>query len=67
MSNGWTPERRQKQSEAIHRWKPWEQAYPKTGPKTDEGKARSSQNAFKHGGYSGETKALRGILAALAI
>ena len=24
-ANGWTPERRKKQSEAIKRWKPWKQ------------------------------------------
>lgn len=41
-SSGWTPERRAKQAEAIHRWKPWEKS---TGPRTAEGKARSSMNA----------------------
>ncbi|RQZ40053.1 hypothetical protein DIE17_33180 [Burkholderia sp. Bp9099] len=46
MANGWTPERRAKQAEAIKRWKPWRQS---TGPQTDEGKAVSSQNAVKHG------------------
>ena len=30
----------------IQTWKPWEQS---TGPRTAEGKARSSQNAFKSG------------------
>ena len=45
--NGWTQERRQKQSEAIKRWKPWEKS---TGAKTIEGKEKSSMNAYKHGG-----------------
>ncbi|TQC99991.1 hypothetical protein FK216_01720 [Moraxellaceae bacterium AER2_44_116] len=42
----WTAEQRQRQSELIKTWKPWEQS---TGAKTDEGKARSSLNALKHG------------------
>ena len=40
----WTPERRAKQSAAIHRWAPWTRA---TGPRTINGKARSSRNAWK--------------------
>lgn len=44
--NGWTPERRQRQAEAIRRWKPWEQS---TGPKTVEGKEQVSRNAWKGG------------------
>ncbi len=47
-ANGWTPERRQKQAELIQNWKPWERS---TGPKTVEGKAKSSQNAYKGGGW----------------
>ena len=46
MANGWTPERRARQAELIHRWKPWERS---TGPKTDEGKARVAQNAYRGG------------------
>jgi hypothetical protein len=46
MANGWTEERRKRQSELIRTWKPWEQS---TGAKTDEGKARSSLNGLKHG------------------
>ncbi|MCO6441407.1 MAG: hypothetical protein J5I81_10045 [Nitrococcus mobilis] len=44
--NGWTPERRARQAEAIRRWKPWAKS---TGPRTDEGKARSSRNAYRGG------------------
>ncbi len=46
MANGWTLERRQRQSAAIQTWQPWVKS---TGPKTTEGKAKSSQNAFKGG------------------
>jgi hypothetical protein len=46
MANGWTPERRARQAEAIKRWKPWEKS---TGPRTDAGKAEAAQNAMKHG------------------
>ena len=44
--NGWTIERRKQQSQAIHRWKPWQQS---TGAKTLDGKAIVSRNAFKGG------------------
>ncbi len=44
MANGWTSERRARQSALIRNWKPWEQS---TGPKSEEGKARVSRNAFK--------------------
>jgi len=46
MANGWTPERRARQAEAIRRWKPWEQS---TGPRTAEGKARSQRNGSRPG------------------
>ena len=42
----WTLEQRQRQSEAIKRWKPWEQS---CGPKSPEGKATVSRNAFTGG------------------
>ena len=42
----WTPEQRQRQRELIQRWKPWTKS---TGAKTQEGKKRSSQNAYKTG------------------
>lgn len=46
MANGWTPERRARQAELIRNWKPWKRS---TGPRTEEGKARTSRNAFKGG------------------
>ena len=41
-NNGWTPERRQRQSELIHHWRPWEQS---AGATTQEGKERAKMNA----------------------
>jgi hypothetical protein len=49
MANGWTPERRAKQSADIRRYRPWEKS---TGPKTPAGKARASQNGIQHGRFS---------------
>lgn len=46
MANGWTPERKAKQSALIQNWKPWDKS---TGARTPEGKAVSSQNAYKGG------------------
>jgi hypothetical protein len=42
----WTHEERLRQAELIRNWQPWKRS---TGAKTPEGKARSSQNAYKHG------------------
>lgn len=52
---GWTPERRARHAEAIRKWAPWKKS---TGPKTALGKARSSQNAWKHGKRTIEVTAL---------
>jgi hypothetical protein len=41
-----TPEYRPRQSAAIQQWRPWEHS---TGPKSDDGKARVSRNAYKGG------------------
>ena len=46
MTNGWTSERRERQSEMIKHWKPWERS---TGPKSRAGKSRVARNAFKGG------------------
>jgi len=42
--NGWTLDRRKRQSIIIRAWKPWEQS---TGPVTENGKAEVSKNAYK--------------------
>jgi hypothetical protein len=46
MANGWTPERRAAQSTEIKNWRPWEHS---SGPRTADGKARSSRNAWRGG------------------
>ena len=46
MTTTWTPERRARQAELIATWKPWQHA---TGPRTPNGKVRSSSNAYKGG------------------
>ena len=46
MSNGWTLERRARQSALIQQWRPWDKS---TGPKSAEGKAAVSVNAYKGG------------------
>jgi hypothetical protein len=46
MASSWTPERRARQAALIRTLKPWQQA---TGPRTPDGKAKASKNAFKGG------------------
>lgn len=41
--SAWTEERRARQAEIIRQTKPWEKS---TGPRTEEGKAISSRNAY---------------------
>ena len=53
--NGWTPERRRRQAQAIHRWQPWTHS---PGAKTPEGKATSARNAYK-GGFTAQLRALK--------
>jgi hypothetical protein len=48
MARHWTPEERDRQRELIAQQKPW---LTTTGPRTPEGKARVSRNAFKGGGW----------------
>ncbi len=57
--NGWTDERRRKQSESIRRWKPWAKS---TGPRTGKGKTIAKQNALKHGFRSQNYRELRQML-----
>lgn len=46
MANGWTPERKARQAALIRTWRPWVKS---TGPRTAQGKARTSRNGFKGG------------------
>ena len=46
MAAGWTAERRARQAALIKTWKPWSRS---TGPRTPEGKATASMNAFTGG------------------
>ena len=42
----WTEEQKQQQRDAIRLWAPWKKS---TGPRTAQGKSRSSLNSTKHG------------------
>jgi hypothetical protein len=44
--NGWTVERRTRQSALIRKWRPWESS---TGPRTAKGKAAVRLNAYSGG------------------
>lgn len=50
MRRQWSEKRRKEQAERCRQNKPWQHA---TGPKTAAGKARSSMNAYKGGGFNG--------------
>jgi FkbM family methyltransferase len=56
LNSGWTDERRARQAAMMRDRKPWLRS---TGPRSVQGKARSSQNALKHGARGAEIKAIR--------
>jgi hypothetical protein len=58
----WTPEARQRQRELIQTWQPWQSS---TGPISDDGKAKSTQNALKTGWYGAELRQTRAFLTRL--
>ena len=45
-ARNWTHEQRQQQAERINAWGAWRQS---TGPRSAEGKAKTSRNAWKGG------------------
>lgn len=57
-ARNWTPEQRRQQAERIKTWQPWAQS---TGPRTADGKARSSGNAWK-GGHRESLRELARVL-----
>lgn len=63
MANGWTLERRQRQSQQIRSWKPWQRS---TGPRTAEGKARTAMNGFRGGRRKAERELRKLLRQALA-
>ena len=58
MSYYRTPEHRRLRADLIRKWRPWESA---TGPKSAEGKAVVSRNAYK-GGYRPLLRAIATLL-----
>jgi hypothetical protein len=46
MATPWTADRKARQAALIRSWRPWERS---TGPRTANGKAKASKNAWKGG------------------
>ena len=60
MSNGWTPERRQRQAELIRTWQPWTKS---TGPRSIDGRQRVGRNAWT-GGHRAQLRELSKLVNA---
>lgn len=58
----WTLEQRERQAEAIQRWRPWRQS---TGPRTAEGKAKVSGNAYTGSEWANLRQAIKALNQAL--
>jgi hypothetical protein len=61
-TNNWNAEQRQRQVQAIHRWRPWESS---TGPRTIEGKSAVSKNATKHNTRTQAAQDMQAAVSAL--
>lgn len=59
IPKGWPPSRRRAQAARIRRTKPWLKT---TGPRTADGKARSSQNAIKRDSTARAVIGIRALL-----
>ena len=59
-ARNWTPEQRQQQAERIRAWSPWARS---TGPRSAEGKAKASRNAWQ----GGNREVLRELARLLAV
>lgn len=58
----WTLEQRQLQAEAIRRWQPWRRS---TGPRTAQGKAKVSGNAYNGNQWANLRQAIKALNQAL--
>lgn len=58
----WTAAQRQRQREAIQRWKPWSQS---TGPRSAEGKAAAARNAYSGNPRDAMRRAIKELREAL--
>lgn len=58
----WTDEARRRQAELICAWEPWTKS---SGPRSDEGKRKTSRNAYR-GGIRAEQRAIAKELRQLA-
>ena len=58
----WTLEQRRQQAEVIQRWKPWTRS---TGPRTAQGKAKVSGNAYSGSEWANLRQAIKALNQAL--
>ena len=60
-TRGWPPKRRTAYAARIRKAKIWRLS---TGPRSADGKTRSSKNAITHGAYTAQWKLVRAVLLA---
>lgn len=64
VTKGWPLKRRREQAQRIRKQKPWKKA---TGPKTEEGKAASKNNGYKHGWRSEDMREVYRLLRVMRL